>query len=107
MSTGQISFKHFSEKDILDKSKDKYEKHLLFTHLRVGSEQDTKTESLILLPYLTYYKCFEEELKDKMREHIEDKRCKPHHNINKHHRHFQREHKGECAIKKCNLNGVW
>ena len=106
LNTGQISFKHFSEKDILDKSKEKYEKQYNFKHLKVGKEQDVRLESIILASYLTYYKCFEEELKEKMREHITDSKCKSYNNVNKHHRHFQKENK-ECVTDKCDTNGMW
>lgn len=105
-NTGQISFKHFSEKDVLDKSKEKYEKQYNFKYFKIGKEQDVRLESIILSSYLTYYTCFEEEIKEKMREHITDNSCKSHNNINKHHRHFHKENK-ECVTDKCDTNGMW
>lgn len=106
LNTGQISFKHFSEKDVLDKSKEKYEKQYNFKYFKIGKEQDVRLESIILSSYLTYYTCFEEELKEKMREHITDNSCKSHNNINKHHRHFHKENK-ECVTDKCDTNEMW
>ena len=106
LNTGQISFKHFSEKDVLDKSKEKYEKQYNFKYFKIGKEQDVRLESIILTSYLTYYTCFEEELKEKMREHITDNSCHSHNNINKHHRHFHKENK-ECVTDKCDTNGMW
>lgn len=84
---GQISLIKYSEESILEESKKKFEKDLLFQYFRVGEEQNTKKDSLILSAYLNYYQQEEEWIKEQLRKEGKTKRCKPHHSLKKHKHH--------------------
>lgn len=83
LNVGQINFKEFSKEDILKQSKDTFEKFYLYNYFKVGCEQDTIKDSLILNSYLNYYE------KEEHKHCKKRKRCKC---------------ENKCITSKCKTN---
>lgn len=108
INVGQISNNHYSSDSVLQDSLAVFDKHYNWKHFRVGCEADVRKHSIILGAYQDYYKCFEEELKDKIRESLNTRECKPCHSLKKHVNLFRDNNKGcedfNCITSKCNIN---
>lgn len=109
MLSGQISFKKYSQDNIVQQSQENFQKHFKYKHFRIGCEPDFMEEYFKVSAYTQFYQCLEDEIKEEINARLKNK-CKK----NSLKEHLCEYKKQECSwceeyqiLKQCTPRIEW